>query len=534
MRFASVGFSALAACALSASAQSQSLPPATADLPTLVVFITVDQLTPDYFDRYGSQFTGGFARLLRSGAVYTNAFQDHGVTETAPGHASMMSGRFPRHTGIIRNDAGVEDPQEPVLYEKDWGASPFRFRGSTLTDWLRAKDARSRALSVSRKDRGAILPLGRAHQLALFYSNTGIFTTSTYYADTLPSWVQQYNARHIPQSYAGKTWNLLLPLSAYAEPDSVPFESGGHDFVFPHPGPPDAASAANLLAAYPFMDEVTAQVALAGLRAQKLGAGPATDVLAVSFSTTDAIGHRFGPDSREIHDQILRLDRTLGAFFDTLFTLRDSAKVVVALTADHGITSLPEVYSEREHKTAMRVNVSAVMTAMRAALAARGLERSVVQFSDGMFMLDRRAVERVKLNPDSVVDVFVKGARSTPGVMRADLAKDLARDTSITILRRWYHSVPDGSPVQAVVTLEQHNVWSGPTETIAEHGSPWDSDAHVPIIFYGLPFKAGRYSGFTRVVDMAPTLAYVTGTLPTEPLDGHILTEALRVQPVKR
>ncbi|MDQ6831349.1 MAG: alkaline phosphatase family protein [Gemmatimonadota bacterium] len=531
MRFALVAF---VSCALSTAAPSQQLPPANSELPTLVVFITVDQLTPDYFDRYGAQFTGGFARLLRAGAVFTNAFQDHGVTETAPGHASTLSGRFPRHTGIIRNDAGVEDDQSPVLYEKDWGASPFRFRGGTLIDWLRTKDPRSRALSVSRKDRGAILPLGRAHQLALFYSYTGIFTTSTYYGDTLPSWVQQYNARHIPQSYAGKSWDLLLPASAYSEPDSVPFESGGRDFVFPHPGPPDAATAAKILAAYPFMDEVTAQVALAGLRAEKLGAGPATDVLAVSFSTTDAVGHRFGPDSREIHDQILRLDRTLGAFLDTLYQLRDSTKVVVALTADHGITSLPEVYSQRERKTAIRVNVSAVMTAMRTALVARGLDRFVVQFSDGMFMLDRWAVERAKLNADSVVDVFVKGARATPGVMRVDLAKDLVRDTSTTIARRWYHSVPDDSPVQAVVTLEPHNVWSGPAETVAEHGSPWDSDAHVPIIFYGAPFKPGRYAAFSRVVDMAPTLAYVTGTLPTEPLDGHILIEGLRVPPVKR
>ncbi|MEP6691935.1 MAG: alkaline phosphatase family protein [Gemmatimonadaceae bacterium] len=503
--------------------------PSSNGAPTLIVFITVDQLTPDYFDRYASQLTGGFGRLLKGGAVFTNGFQDHGVTETAPGHASALSGRFPRGTGIIRNDAGVEDPQAPIIGDSSMtGASPFRFRGSTLIDWLRTRDERSRALSVSRKDRGAILPLGRAHQPVFFYSPTGNFTTSTYYADTLPAWLQRFNARRVPASYAGRSWDLLLAASAYAEPDTVPFEANGEGFVFPHRMPADPAGAARILANYPFMDEVTAQVALAGVRAERIGGGPATDVLAVSFSTTDAVGHKYGPDSREIHDQILRLDRTIGAFLDTLFALRDSSKVIVALTADHGITSLPEVYMQRTGQEARRVSLSPLVTRARAALAPGGVSRAAVIFSDGMLVVDRRALETAKIDADSLVAAFVRDARATPGVLRADLAKDVARDTMNPIMRRWSHSLPPDAPVEAVVTLQQHSVWSAPDVMIAEHGSPYDSDAHVPIIFFGAPFKPGRYASFARVVDMAPTLAYVVGVSPTEVLDGKVLTEALR------
>src|SRR5215218_764931 len=176
---------------------------APAPTPKLLVFITVDQLRPDYFTRWPGQLTGGLGRLWNGGAVFTNAHQDHAVTETAPGHASVMSGRFPRGTGIVSNDQGVLDPQTRLLGTDGVGASPFRFRGSVLFDWMRVKDPRTRAISVSRKDRGAILPMGRAHQTVLWYGFNGTFTTSSYYADTLPSWVRRFNARRLPQAQAG-------------------------------------------------------------------------------------------------------------------------------------------------------------------------------------------------------------------------------------------------------------------------------------------------------------------------------------------
>jgi predicted AlkP superfamily pyrophosphatase or phosphodiesterase len=317
--------------ALIVAALSLAVRPAAAQnapqRPTLVVMLTIDQLRPDYLTLWERQFTGGLARLLRGGAVFMNGFQDHANTETAPGHASTLSGRFPSSTGIVSNAAGVYDQQSPLVGARGAPASPFRFRGTTLADWLRFNNPGSKALSVSRKDRGAILPLGRAKQPAFWYAQSnGTFTTSTYYADSLPTWVQAFNDRRWPHQWAGKSWDLLINPAQYPDADTVPIENGGRDYVFPHPVPSDASQAAASFGGFPMMDQLTLSFALEGLKQMRLGAGPGTDLLAVSLSATDAIGHSFGPDSREIHDQILRLDRYLGAFLDTLFTLRDRAR----------------------------------------------------------------------------------------------------------------------------------------------------------------------------------------------------------------
>jgi predicted AlkP superfamily pyrophosphatase or phosphodiesterase len=496
--------------------------------PTLVVFITVDQMRGDYLDRFGSQFTGGLARLKQRGAVFSNAFHDHGVTETAPGHSVVLSGRYPRSTGIVSNLLGVLDQQAPVIGGGGLPASPFRFRGSTLIDWLRSRDPRSRALSVSRKDRAAILPLGRSHQPAYWYAADGRFTTSTYYADTLPTWVQQFNARGLARQTAGKSWTLLLPDSAYPEPDSAPVENGGRDFTFPHVEPADPAKAVLVLPNYPWMDQLTLDFALEGLDQLGLGRGPATDVLAISLSTTDAVGHAFGPDSRELHDQILRLDRMLGGFFDRLFQLRDSRRVIVALTGDHGVQSYPDVYTARTRRPAGHVDLSPIANGFRSMLRAKGADSSAWQWEDGLLSVDRAAVARVNLSPDFVLREFITAARADPGVLRVDWVRELAQKDTVrdAIARRWYHMIPPDYPIEVVVTLKEHYVWEN--LPIAMHGSPHDDDAWVPIVFYGAPFRPGVYRELARVVDMAPTLAAVLGVSPSQPLDGRVLRAALR------
>src|SRR2546427_2232306 len=201
--------------------------------PRLVCVITVDQLRPDYLDRYREQLNGGLALLLKQGGDFTEAYQDHAVTETAPGHSTILSGRWPAHTGIIRNTAGVQDSAAPLIGIAGPGASPARFRGTELFDWLQAAEPKAGGLSVWRRDRGAILPIGRARQQVYWYQS-GFFTTSRYYADSLPLWVRQFNGRRIPFRAAGTVWTLLLPERAYPEPDSEPYENGGRDVTFPH------------------------------------------------------------------------------------------------------------------------------------------------------------------------------------------------------------------------------------------------------------------------------------------------------------
>jgi hypothetical protein len=501
----------------------------SAERPRLVVFLTIDQFRPDYLDRWAPQLTGGLARLSTRGAFFTNAFQDHGVTETAPGHSVTMAGRFPRSTGILRNSAGVEDPQAPLLTSRDAPASPYRFRGSTLIDWIRTRDARARALSISRKDRGAILPMGRAKQSVFWYATSnGEFTTSHYYADTLPAWVRRVNARRVPQRIAAQRWTLLLPASAYAEADSVAIENGGRDFTFPHVQPGDSALAAAELPFTPWMDSFTLDAALEGLQALGLGRGPETDVLAVSLSATDYIGHRYGPDSREQHDNVLRLDRALGTFIDSLYRLRDSSTIVFALTADHGVTPFPELVAERANRPAPpRYDLSPAIAGLRAALRQFHVDTTAVTLDGPIVSVNRTAFVEAKVDPEPVLRRFVDVVRGTPGIARVDRVRDLAQRDTVrdAVARRWLHMIPPDLPVEYVITPREGAYPAG--VKMAEHGLPYDDDAHVPVIFYGPWFRAGRVAERALVVDMAPTLAHVIGVPPTERLDGRVLTQAL-------
>jgi predicted AlkP superfamily pyrophosphatase or phosphodiesterase len=514
-------------------------PAAQGPAPTLVVFITVDQLRADYLQRFYPQFTGGLKRLVDGGAVFTNAHQDHGTTETAPGHASTMSGRFPSHTGIVRNNAGVGDSSSPVIGSRMEGASPFRFRGTVLADWMRSRDPRTRVLSVSRKDRAAILPVGRSKaQQVLWYApdSGGMFTTSRWYGDTLPAWVQRFNARHPAQQYAGRTWDLLLPASAYPEPDSVRYESNGVDYVFPHASPADPRRAAASLAAYPWMDDLTAAAALEGLQALDLGRGPQADLLAVSFSTTDAIGHRFGPDSRELHDQVIRLDRVLGAFIDSVYRLRDSSRVVFALTADHGVGPIPQVHFKGTDPARGRADPFPVLAAHLRRLMALGAPQDAIDFESGMVLFDRPALQAAHVSPDSLARAIAADLRRVPGILRVDFPRDLAGKAAKgdKFARRWLHSVSDDLAVGLLLTPEPYYYWTnlaewdGNSVNPATHGTPHDYDTNVPVVFYGPPFRAVKVGEFARVVDMAPTLARVLGVTPTEPLDGVVLQSALR------
>lgn len=498
-------------------------PPVLAPKPTLLLFITVDQLRPDYLERFKAQLHGGLGRLVAGGAYFVNGHQDHAITETAPGHASTMSGRFPRSTGITRNLAGVNDPESPLIGSKDLGASPFRFRGTTLTDWLTSADPATRALSVSSKDRAAILPIGRSKQQVFWYANNGTFTTSSWYADTLPAWIRAFNARRLPQRYAGKAWLPLLDASAYTEPDTVLVESDRRNVAFPHPFPADSAAAAAQMRYTPMIDELTAAVALEGVRAMNLGGSSTTDVLAVSFSATDYVGHFFGPESKEQHDQILRLDRVLGAFLDTLFTLRDSTRIIIALTADHGGGFIPELHG------GLRVDMEPALSAARAVITKTRGDTLAMDFESGAFFFDQ-ARAGVTTSAAEVTRAFIEAAKTIPGVRRADRFTDLhhrnlARDY---IARRWLHMFPDDMVPAAVVTLKEGDIYNYPI--VATHGSPHDYDSHVPILFYGPPFKPGRYPGFTRTVDLGPTLAKVLGVTPTERLDGRILSQAIKTK----
>ena len=491
----------------------------------LVVVFTLDQFQQPYLDRYEKELTGGLRRLLDGGAYFTNAYQDHAITETAAAHAVLLAGRFPRSTGIVSNTPDVTDATSPLIGGGGSGASPFRFRGGTLVDWMRVQDLRSRGLSVSRKPRSAILPFGRSQQPAYWFAK-GRFTTSSWYADTLPTWVNNFNARGLPRSYAGEWWTLLQPESQYTERDSVPIEHAGKDFLFPHQLPADSTILDKIID-YPVMDQLTLTFALEGVRAMKLGAGNSTDILNISLSATDAVGHRFGPESREIHDQILRVDRALGAFIDSLYATVDSARIVFALTADHGITPFPELHNSPDDAKASKANMRPALAAARAVLRARGADTTAVTYEDGMLSVNRRRLPNA-FNIDETLDAFTRVARAHPAVTAVIRRRDLVRMDTVknAQARRWIHTLPDDHRAELLLTLRDGAIWGSGVE--AEHGTPRDIDAHVPIFFYGPPFVPGRYGEFVRSVDIAATLARVIGVTPYERLDGRVLARAIR------
>ena len=507
-------------------------PLAAQQRPKLVVLITVDQLRPDYFEKWKPQLTGGLARLAAEGALFTNAAQDHAVTETAPGHATLLSGRWPRHNGIQRNDVGVQDSTAPLIGVLGPGASPYRFQGTAFFDWLKAAQPNARALSVSRKDRGAILPIGRAKEQVYWYQS-GIFTTSRYYADTLPSWVTRFNAQRVPFRAATMVWRPLLTEKDYPEPDDVPYENPtGVRRAFPHTVATDSTRAAREYTVTPWHDSLTMAFALAGVEELKLGRRGVTDLLAVSLSATDAIGHVFGPDSRELHDQVIRLDRFLGAFLDRLIARIGRNDLLVILTADHGVSSYPGYYRSHGRPDVHGVSVDSILGVYNRELGARfgDTSRRALLFDTGMLLLQDNGRLAAAGITDSVINAVAARLRQVPGVARVDRPSALLDADTLQdpIARRWLHQLEPGDDVALVLTLAEPFVWGN--ESYAMHGSPYDTDARVPLIFMGRGIKPGRYDQRAATVDIAPTLASLLALSPQSLLDGRVLREALETR----
>jgi hypothetical protein len=474
---------------------------------SLIVLVTVDQLRPDYLIRYRSQFTGGLRALLDAGTLYDHARQNHAITETAPGHATLLSGREPASTGILDNDYGVGDPGATLLGgHRGDGASPRRFQGTSLFDWLLATEPATRVLSVSRKDRAAILPVGRA-RAPVYWWVDGMFTTSRYYADSLPAWVRAFDARRPAKSLAGARWNLLLPPSAYPEPDTVAYENGGRDVSFPH-RLPGRWRIGEEIEDYPWIDSLTLAFALEGSRTLRLGQRPSPDLLLVSLSATDAVGHRYGPDSREIHDQVLRLDRWLGWFLDSLATKVPRSRTLVVLTADHGVQSYPERVPGKG-----RVWLG-------------DLERRGWQFGSGLISADTAAIAASGVRVDSLATALSGEVSRRRGIARVFTPATLAAaPPSDTLAMLWRNSIPPGHGWLIAAAIEPGFVWSPHDVSSAEHGSTAPLDLTVPIVFAGPGIGNAVISRRVRTVDIAPTLAELLGVRPRERLDGEPLGE---------
>lgn len=486
----------------------------------LVISLVIDQVPPGALDRWRPGFTGGLARLLREGVYFPNAEQDHGLTDTGPGHSTLMSGRFPAHTGIISNELSTTDPAWPMVQSPGTGMSPARFRGTTLVDWLVARDSATRVLAVSTKARGAILMVGR-RVAPIFWYDRGIFNTSRYYGDTLPTWVKAWNARDPLGALLGAAWNLSRPADFYPEPDDRPFERGRRDGTFPHRLPTDRVAAASELIYFSPLDSLTLDLALEGARALGLGQRQEVDVMTISLSTNDEIAHEWGPGSRESHDHMLNLDRWLGWFLDSLSQSVPLDQIAITLASDHGSSEFPEAGKGG------RLSLSTEVREVNRLGARWGIRAGAVQYG-GLILADVAALRARGVNVDSLSAGLARAAEAKPGVRRAYTPRSLAAAPPTDLVAmRWKRHLPADVGWLIAVSVEDNWVW-GSSASSTGHKTGNLSDRSIPLLFRVPGVAPARVERSVRSVDLAPTLAALLGVRPTEPIDGNVLPEALR------
>jgi hypothetical protein len=490
-------------------------PPATpgpaAARPRLVLLIAVDQLRYDYLTRFRGEFTAGFDRLLKQGAVFTNAHLEHYPSVTAVAHATMLSGAPPSMSGIVGNDwyersirknvTCVEDPAVQGLGANP--ASPHRLLVSTLGDELKMAGRGSKVVGLSLKDRAAILPAGRMADAAFWYdAKNGAFASSTWYFAELPAWVKDWNARRVADTFAGQSWK------------------GGRLPEAPGKGLYDAVYDS------PFGNDLLLSLAEAALGAEKLGTRDTTDVLTVSFSSNDAVGHDFGPDSAEVAEITKRTDAAVGRLLAEVERRVGLARTLVILTADHGVAPLPEVMASRRLPGG-RLLRQALVDPVDAALdRAFGPAKWVEGRAGSALYLDRALMAERKLQAREVEELAARTAEAIPHVYRAFtreqlLRGEVPRNPWAARLLAGFHPGRSGD---VEILLEPY--WIG-QEKGTSHGTPYSYDTHIPLVFMGPGIRAGRYDAAAALNDVAPTLATLLEVETPTGSSGRVLVEML-------
>ncbi len=535
--------------------------------PRLAVVIVVDQMRYDYFVRFAGLFSGGLAKLWREGAVFTNAHHDHANTETAPGHATLLTGSYPSHHGIVANDwrdrqTGrnvycVDDSNSALVQSGDnaanaattaVGKSPHRLRRRTLGDWLKAKYPRAKVISVAGKDRSAILMAGFAADAAYwFYAPSGGFVSSRYYLEALPAWAAQWNMERHADRYHGKAWEKSHPEKDYfvSREDLFNAEGNGVHTTFPHEFAADDSAAAaakaidqrfyDWLSNTPFIDVLTLEFAQQAVHAERLGADDTPDLLLISLKATDAVGHDFGPLSQESEDNLLRLDAELARFFEFLEKQVGLKNCLIALSADHGVLPLPEELRRRGFESA-RIAEAEAIDEVKSVEGEMQQEwqtnRRILHSWLWDINLDYAVADSLDMAPAQFRAAVAAKLRSLSFVSDVFTADELSATDGAAreYLEKQRHSFfPERSPDLAMQIKPYYLVSRKPQGTT--HGSPYNYDSHVPMIFWGERVQPGRIDSPHKTADLAPTLAHWLDLDPS--LAGHIKRKAESSAPIE-
>jgi hypothetical protein len=509
---------------------------ATQPLPApdvrLVLLIVIDQFRYDYLTRFRPEYTDGLKRLLTNGAVFTDASLEHYPTVTAVGHATALTGATPAVHGIIGNDwfdrasgasvTSVSDATVSVVGApalSGGSASPRRLLVSTLSDEISMASAAPkgapnapRAIGISLKDRSAILAVGRGADAAYWWdTKAGSFVTSTYYASAAPAWFGAFNDRRAVDEFAGKAWTLLDSPSVTVKQFPAERAQPLHEAVY----------------ASPYGNDLLLALAGEVLQNEKLGQRGVTDVLSVSFSSNDSVGHTYGPDSHQVRDISIRTDRLLGRLLDRVDTLVGLQHTLVALTTDHGVAPVPE-FLQQHALPGGRLTNRDLFGPIEQALAAKfGEGKWVLATAGSSPYLNYELIATLKLDPAEVRRVAAEAASAIPRVARVYtrdqlLRGDVPNDRIGQRILRGFNAQRSGD---LEIILEPY--WMRQA-TGTTHGTPYGYDAQIPLILMGRRIAPGEYSDHAALNDLAPTLATLVGVQIPAGSSGRVLTEALR------
>ena len=472
--------------------------------------IVVDQFRYDYLMRFRADYSSGLDTLLKTGAVFTSANLEHFPTVTAIGHSTFLSGAMPSGSGIVGNEwyareehravTSVSDPGTNLLGGKGEGSSPHRLLVSTIGDELKiANGGKSRVIGISLKDRAAILPAGHmANGAYWFDSEAGAFVSSSYYFEDLPAWVKDFNQGHAADKFGGAKW-------------------------LDHTLPSDHKQLYAALAASPFGNELIEAFAERALQAEQLGTHETPDVLAVSFSSNDYVGHQVGPDAPEIREMCIRTDRLLGQLFQAVDRQAGMANVLVVLTADHGVAPVPEVNMNRKMPGG-RIPQATFTHAVERALDMRyGEDKWIVSSAEGAIYFDQPLIAGKKLDPAEVDHVALQALIGLPHVFRVYTREQLENSVPSDVVGRRVVNgfYPRRSP-DLEILLEPYWLFA---ESGTSHGTTFSYDSHIPLIFMGAGIKASEYTQPAALNDVAPTLAVILNVEPPAGSVGRVLSE---------
>jgi len=528
-----------AVCLLPAA--SSLIANAANERPALMVLISVDQFRRDYLERFEPFFVeDGFARLLNNGADYTNCHFRHSYTITAPGHATLSTGVHADVHGIIANDwrdgpsliqhGSVDDAQYPLvgMSPVQPGRAPSRLLAPAAADQLKAAyKEKSKVIGIALKDRASILMSG--HQAdGAYWMHAGSFVSSSYYFPKLPTWASNFNAANKALAWQGKQWDHLLEPALYERtqgPDAAPGEEDvdGLGITLPktlgRPGPTPDPRFLDLFSMTPFASELMEEFAEQAVIEESLGHHEAPDLLCLGFSQIDITGHAYGPDSHEIMDSVIRLDRTLSRLFRFLDTRVGAGRWTVVLTADHGCTPIPEGQRAKGIE-ASRLDRPGMDKAVNAALKARfgpapaGFAY-VIRDAQGYRVLEA-TLRAAKLDREVVQTVVRDAVAAWSQVAAAYTRTELLRipvepegDSLIERVRRSFNEQRSADVIYVMKPNVTDKSVSG-----CSHGSPYDCDDHVPQLWYGAGVKAGKHGERIGQETLAPTLCTLLGVQP--------------------